>query len=246
MKPIRPNRVVMIATVTSVLAAAASARIAAAQLLSATAIPEPFAPPLAPGSNDVSSVMRSLSSRAGVIFVGQVEKIQPNGGVMDIVFSVQQHVAGDVGDTYTLREWSGRWAGGQQRYNVGERAMIFLYPPNAAGISSPVDGMAGVVPLIPMGAKEDALLDIRFLETRLERPLGAPIADADFGAIALNDALAIVGSSEQTPQPRPIKRPLPVGLRPHPVKPWSDVSGQVDPSTLAPILQVSGSPDAER
>jgi hypothetical protein len=246
MKPIHPSRVVMLATVASVLAAAADARMAAALALHQTVIAETVIPPPteAPAA-DVPSVMRSLASRAGVIFVGQVEKIQPNGGVMDIVFSVQRRVSGELGDTYTLREWSGRWSGGQQRYHVGERAMIFLYPPNAAGISSPVDGMAGVVPLIPMGADAEPLLDVRFLAARVERPVGAPIADSDFGAIALGDALAIVGGSDQEPVPRPVRLPLPAGLRPHPVKPWSDVSGEVDPSSLAPVLQTSGTPDVE-
>jgi hypothetical protein len=245
MKQIKPHRVMMLATVASVLASAASARLAAAQLLKTTVIAEPFPPSSITGASDVASVMHSLSARAGIIFVGQVEKIQPNGGVVDIVFSVQQHVAGEVGETYTLREWSGRWAGGQQRYTVGERAMIFLYPPNAAGISSPVDGMAGVVPMIPMGADQEPMLDVRFLETRVERPVGAPIADSDFGAIALNDALAIVGGSEQAPPPSPIKRPLPIGLRPHPVKPFSDVAGDVDPSSLTPILTPAGMNDVE-
>jgi hypothetical protein len=246
MKRIQKNRVVMLATVASVLAAANAARVAAAQLLKETAITEPFPAPSTPAARDVASVMRSLSARAGVIFVGQVEKIQPNGGVTDIVFNVQQRVSGEVGATYTLREWSGRWAGGQQRYNVGERAMIFLYPPNAAGISSPVDGMAGVVPLIPTGADEDPLLDVRFLDTRVERPVGAPIADSDFGAVALSDALAVVVGSGQGIMHTPVRRPLPVGLRPHPVKPWSNVDGEVDPSTFAPVLVPSATSDEER
>lgn len=236
----------MIATVASALAAATSARLAAAQILQATIVAESGQAAAITDASDVASVMRSLSARAGVIFVGQVEKIEPNGGVVDIVFSVQQHVTGEVGETYSLREWSGRWSGGQQRYRVGQRAMIFLYPPNAAGISSPVDGMAGVVPLIPTGADQEPLLDVRFLAAHVERPVGAPIADSDFGAIALNDALAIVGGSEQTPTPTPIKRPLPIGLRPHPVKPWSDVSGQIDPASFTPILTPAGMSDVER
>jgi hypothetical protein len=244
MKRIKSHRVLMLTTVASVLASAASARLAAAQLLKETVVAEPL-PAAATGATDVPSVMRSLSARAGVIFVGQVEKIQPNSGVVDIVFSVQQHVSGDVGETYTLREWSGKWAGGQQRYRVGERAMVFLYPPNAAGISSPVDGMAGVVPIVPTGADEEPLLDVRFLATRVERPVGAPIADSDFGAIALNDALAIVGGSEQAPLPSPIRRPLPVGLRPHPVKPLIDINGQVDAASLEPSLSLAGTSDVE-
>jgi hypothetical protein len=245
MKQIHPNRVVMMATVASVLAAAASARLAAAQALHETVIAEPFLPPTEPATSDIASVMRSLASRAGIIFVGQVEKIQPNGGVMDIVFNVQHRVAGELGDTYTLREWSGRWSGGQQHFTVGQRAMVFLYPPNAAGLSSPVDGMAGVVPLVPMGADAEPLLDVRVLATRVERPVGAPIADSDFGAIALGDALAIVGGSGEEPPPPPVKRPLPPGLRPHPVKPWSNVNGDVDPSDIAPVLQLSVGADVE-
>ena len=245
MKRIHPSRVVMLATVASVLAAAADARVAAALALHETVIAEPVLPPTEAPAADVASVMRSLASRAGVIFVGQVEKIQPNGGVVDIVFTVQQRVAGELGATSTLHEWSGRWSGGQQHFTVGERAMVFLYPPNAAGISSPVDGMSGVVPLVPMGADADPLLDVRFLATRVERPVGAPIADSDFGAIALGDALAIVGGSDQEPLPQPVKRPLPPGLRPHPVKPWSDVGGDVDPSNLAPVLQLSIGADVE-
>jgi hypothetical protein len=245
MKPIHPSRVVMLATVASVLAAAADARVAAALALRETVIAEPVLPPTEAPAVDVAAVMRSLASRAGVIFVGQVEKIQPNGGVVDIVFTVQQRVAGELDATYTLREWSGRWSGGQQHFTVGERAMVFLYPPNAAGISSPVDGMAGVVPLIPMGEDADPLLDVRFLATRVERPVGAPIADSDFGAIALGDALAIVGGSDQEPLPQPVKRPLPPGLRPHPLKPWSDVGGEIGPSSLAPILQLSVGADVE-
>ena len=246
MKLFAQNRVLTLLTVASATAAGVCARVAAAQFAKETVVTERFSAPITAGASDVVSVMRSLSARAGVIFVGQVEKIQPNGGVMDIVFSVQQHVAGEVGDTYTLREWSGRWAGGQQRYIVGQRVMIFLYHPNTAGISSPVDGMAGVVPIIPMGADQDPLLDVRFLATLVERPVGAPIADADFGAIALSDALAIVGGSDQAPPPYPVKRPLPIGLRPHPAKPWNDVSGRVDPASLAPILSRSGTPDVER
>ncbi len=235
----------MLATVASVLAAAADARMAAALALHQTVITEPILPPTEAPTANIAAVMRSLSSRAGTIFVGQVDKIEPNGGVVDIVFHVQRRVSGELGDTFTLREWSGRWSGGQQHFTVGERAMVFLYPPNAAGISSPVDGMSGIIPLVPMGADADPLLDVRFLATRVERPVGAPIADSDFGAIALGDALAIVGGSDQDPLPQPVRRPLPPGLRPHPVKPWNDVSGDVDPDDIAPVLQLSVGADVE-
>jgi hypothetical protein len=246
MKKLKSAPAVTAAMAATILATAASARAAAAQLLKDAAIAEPHSGPAAPDASDVASVMRELSSRAGVIFVGQVERLQPNGGVMDIVFNVQQRVSGEVGDTYTLREWSGRWAGGQQRYHVGERAMIFLYPPNDAGISSPVDGMAGVVPFIPMGANEDPLLDIRILATRVIRPVGAPVVVQDLGAMALSDALAIVGSPGGVSIRPPVERPLPPGLRPHPIKSVGNFTGVADPSDPGPILGLTATPDVER
>jgi hypothetical protein len=187
----------------------------------------------------VAGVLRSLASRASVVFVGQVESIQPNGGVMEIVFRVQQPVIGEAGDTYMLREWSGRWAGGQEHYRVGQRSMIFLYAPSPAGLSSPVDGMTGIVPLIPMGADADPLLDVRLLATRVERHEGSPIVDADFGAIALADALAVVAAWNQQPLPEPVKHPLPVGLRPHPVNTFTN------DATLPSVLQIQGGSDVE-
>jgi hypothetical protein len=188
---------------------------------------------------NVAGVLRSLASRAAVVFVGQVESIQPNGGVMEVVFRVEQPVVGEVGETYTLREWSGRWAGGQQHYRLGQRSMIFLYAPSAGGLSSPVDGMAGVVPLIPMGADAEPLLDVRMLATRVERSEGTPIADADFGAIALADALAVVAAWDRGPLPEPVKHPLPVGLRPHPVH------ASMSDLNLPSLLQAGGAADVE-
>ena len=187
----------------------------------------------------VEGVLRSLASRAAVVFVGQVESIKPNGGVMEIIFRVQQAVIGEVGETYTLREWSGRWAGGQQHYRLGQRSMIFLYAPSAAGLSSPVDGMTGVVPLIPMGANVDPLLDVRMLATRVERPVGSPMVDMDFGSIALADAVAVVAAWNQEPLPEPVKHPLPIGLRPHPVNTSMSDTG------LPSLLQPAGGSDVE-
>jgi hypothetical protein len=187
----------------------------------------------------VEGVLRSLASRSAVVFVGQVESIEPNGGVMEIVFRVQQPVIGEVGATYTLREWSGRWAGGQQHYRLGQRSMIFLHAPSAAGLSSPVDGMTGIVPLIPMGANADPLLDVRMLATRVERPVGSAMMDDDFGSIALADALAVVAAWSQEPLPEPVRHPLPAGLQAHPVK--TSMSGP----NLPLLLQSQGAPDVE-
>jgi hypothetical protein len=194
-------------------------------------------------TGSVGSVIRNLASRAGVVFVGQVESVQANGGVMEVVFAVQKPVIGDVGETYTVREWAGRWTGGQQHYRVGQRAMMFLYAPNEAGLSSPVEGMAGVVPLVPMGADADALLDVRWLATKVVRPVGSRIADADTGAVALSEAMAIVRGDGQEGPREPVRRPLPVGLRPRPVKTSNDTQENV--SGELPILHVGGDSNVE-
>jgi hypothetical protein len=100
----------------------------------------------------LGDVLRDLSSRSGVVFVGDVASIAREGGFVDVVFDVMQPLRGSIGSTYTMREWAGLWAAGQQRYGLGQRGIFFLHTPNAAGLSTPVDGMDGFVPLIPMRA----------------------------------------------------------------------------------------------
>jgi len=180
-------------------------------------------------ATSVAGVLRSLASRAGVVFVGQVQRIVPKDGVVEITFLVQQPVMGVVGGTYVQREWTGRWSGGQQRYWVGQRAMFFLYAPSAAGLSSSVYGMAGVVPLVRMGAKADPLLDVRMLATRVVRPVGSSMRDAGLGAIALADARSVVTNWRVGKQPEIVRRPLPVAM------PMADSS-----------VEQHGAPDAQR
>jgi hypothetical protein len=164
-------------------------------------------------------VLQDLSSRADVVFVGQVESIERTAGVVTVTFRVQQAVLGQVGSEYTLREWAGLWAAGQQRYRQGERAMVFLHAPGAAGLSSPVDGLDGVVPLIPMGADAEPMLDVRWLQTKVLRAVGAPLPASSQGAVLLHDAVAVVVSGRK-PQPEPIVEPIllpvPVGVLPEP------------------------------
>lgn len=172
-------------------------------------------------ATSIASVLRSLASRAGIVFVGQVERIVPNGGVVEITFQVQQPVIGVVGGTYVLREWAGRWTGGQQRYRVGQRAMFFLHAPSAAGLSSPVDGMMGIVPLVPVGAGAPPMLDARWLATRVTRSVGSPMTTAETGAITLADAETVVKSWKVISVPEPVGHPLPIGVRSEPVLPLS-------------------------
>jgi hypothetical protein len=167
----------------------------------------------------VGGALRSLASRAGLVFVGQVNRIERKGGVVEITFAVDKVVLGDVGSTYTLREWGGLWVAGEQRYQPGQRAMVFLHGVSAAGLSSPVDGMEGVVPLVPMGADAAPLLDVRRLAARVQRLQGKSMLGE---AVALNDAEVMV-SHWRSPAAEPALRLLPSGWKPAPV----DLAGTV-------------------
>jgi hypothetical protein len=158
----------------------------------------------------LGDAIRNLASRAGVVFVGQVTSIEHKSGIVEVHFAVQQTVQGSVGAIYTLREWSGLWPQGEQRYTVGQRAMIFLHPTSAAGLSSPVDGMEGIIPLVPMGADAAPLLDVRRLATRIKRAVGQPMNSE---AISLSDAVAAIKASAGPTEPLP--RWLPITAHPH-------------------------------
>ena len=168
-------------------------------------------------AKSVGAELRLLASRAGVVFVGQVEKIEPKDGLVEITFSVQQPVLGVVGGSYVMREWAGRWTGGQQHFQVGERAMFFLHAPSAAGLSSAVDGMLGAVPVVPMGANGQALLDVRWLATRVRRGAGIPLAGVSGisqGGIGLADGVAVTKAwrADSLVEPKSVR--LPEGLLP--------------------------------
>ncbi len=166
-------------------------------------------------AESVGAELRLLGSRAGVVFVGRVEKIERKDGVVEVTFSVEQPVLGVVGGSYVMREWAGRWTGGQEHFQVGQRAMFFLHAPSASGLSSAVDGMAGVVPVVPMGANGEALLDVRWLATRVRRAVGAPLGDApgaagvSQGGIALKDGVAVTKARRtgEVAEPKGVRLP---------------------------------------
>lgn len=102
----------------------------------------------------LEDALHQLSDAAGIIFTGQVLAVRrseaDNGssGVVEIDFRVDDAVRGcTAGSTYTLREWAGLWSGGDQRYRVGQRLLMLLHAPGAFGMSSPVGGMDGAIPI---------------------------------------------------------------------------------------------------
>ncbi|HEY8996992.1 MAG TPA: hypothetical protein VIM60_03795 [Edaphobacter sp.] len=130
----------------------------------------------APTPGTVEEALHQMSDSAGVIFVGEVTAIRwhegENGasGVVEVSFRVDEAVRGcSAGATYTLNEWAGLWAGGDPRYRVGQRLLMMLHAPGAAGVSSPVGGMAGAIPLRGATAAP---------QTAVESPAQASVARA--------------------------------------------------------------------
>jgi len=136
---------------------------------------------------DIVTALHRMSDKAGVIFVGQVSDVRRlakgnvAAGVVEIRFEVEQAVRGCSAGSYVLREWAGLWEGDNQRYRAGQRFLMLLHAPNAAGLSSPVDGMYGAIPIVrggsaPVGANSSAgaalpAVDLRWVGTKVLHPV---------------------------------------------------------------------------
>ena len=110
-------------------------------------------PPQATPPQTTNDALHAMSRLAGVIFAGQVIGVRRldggNGatGVVEITFAVEDAVRGVSGSTYMLREWAGLWPAGDEPFRVGQRYLMLLHAPGAAGLSSPVGGMDGAIPI---------------------------------------------------------------------------------------------------
>lgn len=98
--------------------------------------------------------LQLLADAAGVIFTGTVTAVRriaaatPGAaGVVEIDFAVTDAVRGVTGSTYTLREWAGLWPANDRPFAPGQRYLMLLHTPNAAGLSSPVGGPDGAIPI---------------------------------------------------------------------------------------------------
>jgi hypothetical protein len=128
----------------------------------------------------VVDILHQLSDKADVIFAGQVLAIRhPNDGVVEVEFRVDQANRGcTAGTPYVLREWAGLWAGDNQRYRVGQRLLMLLHGPSAIGMSSPIGGLDGAIPIRPGGAmateddvaapSQPPYVDLRWIGARIQ------------------------------------------------------------------------------
>ena len=136
----------------------------------------------------IEEALHQMSDSAGVIFIGEVTAIRSvtgaNGssGIVEVDFRIDQAVRKCTPNTtYTLREWAGLWAAGDQRYRVGQRLLMLLHAPGPSGITSPVGGMTGAIPVRASTTSPDTasattasaplIADLRWVGIRLQRPL---------------------------------------------------------------------------
>jgi len=133
----------------------------------------------------IEALRPSLSRHAAIIFSGKVIdvlRIVPGAGAaqssVQITFTVDTAVRGIItGDQFCLREWPGLWQAGE-RYRVGERYLLFLHAPNAAGLTSPVGGDVGRFLLDSNGTIDFSSLQPRRGPSVASTPNSSPVFDA--------------------------------------------------------------------
>ena len=111
-----------------------------------------------PPMKNAGAGLRQIVRSSGVIFSGVVTRVQRSpaplisspaaasgrlSGAAVITFRVENAIRGvRRGQSFQLREWEGLWLSGE-RYQIGERVFLFLYPTSKIGLSSPVGGTLG-------------------------------------------------------------------------------------------------------
>jgi hypothetical protein len=94
--------------------------------------------------------LRQITARAGYIFAGTVTAVERIAArqpgeveTIRITFRIDQGVRGvRTRQSLVIREWAGLWTTGE-RYRLGERVVLMLYPPSKLGLTSPVGGALG-------------------------------------------------------------------------------------------------------
>lgn len=168
-----------------VVAFAFSAPVSRAQLSAGTNMP--------PAT--LEDALHQMSDKADIIFAGQVIAIRHHdgqgvaSGFVEVEFRVDQAVRGcAAGTPYILREWAGLWEGGAARYRVGEQLLMFLHAPGPSGLSSPISGLDGAVPIhgsasamvAGAAAAQTPMADLRWVNTHVLHPVSYRTASPHF------------------------------------------------------------------
>ncbi len=172
-------------------------------------------------------VLDEMASRASVMFVGTVTSVRWMGGGQDaaagvvaVDFLVEEGIVGPpAGTRYGLREWAGLWRDAP-RYRVGQRRLMLLHAPGPGGLSSPVDGLDGAIP-VTGGAELRA--DLRWVQAKQLR------------AVTLAGEPGVGGPGEQAAEPLALGTGVAVAravvtagpLRAETMPPLADVVGRL-------------------
>ena len=133
--------------------------------------------------------LADITSKAGMIFSGRVLSITPcrsaastDPQTIRITFQVEDAIRGTrTGDQLTISEWAGLWTAGE-RYRVGDRAMLFLYPPSRLELTSPVGGAPGRIAIDRSGH-----MLLSALQLQAARHTNIPLRTDANGYIAAKD-----------------------------------------------------------
>ena len=151
-----------------------------------------------------------MFDQAGVIFTGQVAAVRyaatANGltGILEVDFSIDDALRGVAsGGRYTLREWAGLTPNADTPFLVGHHYLVLLHSPGPSGLTSPVGGPDGVIPILPgndaaSASAPDALglaVQVAFARAsnspaRTNLRIAAAQPDSDAGALASANRLA--------------------------------------------------------
>lgn len=118
--------------------------------------PHPIQPPASPTPSPqpvnppVPIRFPVLVRSAGIVFSGTVKNIERRSATaahavetVAITFHIDNAIRGaTAGEDLTISQWIGLWSSGQ-RYRIGERVVLFLYPPSKLGLTSCIAGAMG-------------------------------------------------------------------------------------------------------
>jgi hypothetical protein len=130
-----------------------------------------------------------MARAAGIIFSGTVTRIEQHPATLGqsvetiaVTFRVTQAIRGAIpGADLTITQWIGVWSSGQ-RYRVGERVLLFLYPPSKLGLTSRVAGPLG---RFDLDARGRVLLSAQHLSAFRTDPVLGGKSRARFSDFAL-------------------------------------------------------------
>jgi len=126
---------------------------------------------------------------AGMIFSGTVTRIERRPATagqsvetVAVTFRIEIALRGATpGEDLTITQWIGLWSSGQ-RYRVGERVLLFLYPASKLGLTSCVGGPLGHFAIDRAGQE---LLTAQQLSAFRKDPVLGGKSRARFGDFAL-------------------------------------------------------------